>query len=152
MKALLQTPFPTEKIHQHHAALGFPDTPIHLRPVVAGGLLEDARAVLHAAALGVVGSEIDPADAGEGDGLGAHGAGLQGDVKVAGGQPGLPQCGGGAADGEDFRVSRGVCPVLGLVAGGGDDPPGGGIDDHRAHRHLVGLEGFLREREGLIHE
>ncbi len=60
-----------------------------LGPVVAGRLGEDAGAVLDAAALGVIGTKIEPADAGEADGGGAHRARLQGDIEIAAIEPGL---------------------------------------------------------------
>src|SRR5579864_8002081 len=59
------------------------DPAIDLRAVVAGRLLEEARAVLDGAALGIVGAEIEAADARERDRGGAHGAGLERDVEIA---------------------------------------------------------------------
>ena len=54
----------------------------YLRLVVAGGLGVEFCAVEDAAAFGIRCAEYDAADAGEGEGASAHGAGLQGDVQV----------------------------------------------------------------------
>ncbi len=59
--------------HLVHAAVNF-------WAMMAAGLREYSRAVFHAAALGVEGAEIESADAGKGDSLGAHWAGFERDV------------------------------------------------------------------------
>src|SRR5690606_19461188 len=77
-----RSPFLPEERRQQRARGALPDAAIDLRAVMAGGLREHPRAVLDAAALGVVGAEIEPPHPGQGDRRGAHGAGLQGDVEV----------------------------------------------------------------------
>ena len=67
---------------QHLGAFFFADAAYDFRPVMAGGLLKQARAVFHAAALGIIGTKIQPANACKADGLRAHGAWLQRDIEV----------------------------------------------------------------------
>ena len=76
---------------------------------MAGRLLEDAGAVLDPAALGVGGTEVEPAQPGEGDRLRAHGARLQRDVDVAvGTRRALPRSVGRSADSQHLGVRRRV--------------------------------------------
>ena len=63
------------------------DPAVDLRRVVAGRLIEDARPVLDAAALGIRCAVIEPADARERDRRRAHGARLQRHVEIAAGEP-----------------------------------------------------------------
>ena len=105
--------------------------------VVAGGLTEDFRAVLDATALGVLGAEIEPADAGKGYGVGAHGARLQRHVKIAMGEARRAKAFGRRPDGQKFRVGRGVIVGLNQVMAAGEDSAGPSIDDDGAHRHLA---------------
>src|SRR3984957_7902377 len=56
---------------------------IALGPVMAGRGGEEAHAVIDRAALRVTRAEMEPADAGERDRGGAHGAGLERNVKIA---------------------------------------------------------------------
>src|SRR5882724_3159882 len=69
---------PEERLQQL-ARPHFADTAMDFRPVVAGRLPEDARPMLDAAPLRVKGAEIESADAGEGNRLRAHRAGLERD-------------------------------------------------------------------------
>lgn len=80
--------------------------------MVAGRLSKEACAMFDTATFHIVCTEIEPSDAGKGDSGRAHGAGLQGDVKVAVGKTRRVQHIRGGADGEDFRMGRGV--VVGL--------------------------------------
>ncbi len=72
--------FCREEIPQQRRGAALVDAAIDLGAVVAGGLAEDARALLDAAAFGVLGAEIEPADASKRDCLGAHRTGLQSDI------------------------------------------------------------------------
>lgn len=105
--------------------------------MVAGGVLEDSRPMIDAAAFRIVGAEINPANPRHGNGGGAHRAGFQRDVKVAGGEPGPAEFPRPFPDYHDFGMRRGVSPFLDPVPGGGDDRAGGGIDQNRADRHLA---------------
>ena len=93
--------------------------------MIAGRLVEDARPVLDAAALWVVGGEIEPADAGERDRGGAHRARLQRDVEIAIGEPFDAQPGGTGAQYQHLGVRGRIMITLDPVAGGGNDRAGG---------------------------
>lgn len=118
--------------------------------MVAGWGGEDAGAVVDAAAFGVVGGEDQLSDPGEGDGLGAHRAGFEGDVEVAADEPWGPQRGGGGADGQKFGVGGGVVVGFHLVAGAGEDLPSW-ADDDGADRNLAAGGGGLGLGEGEFH-
>ena len=109
--------------------------------MMTGGLGEDARAVLDAAALGIGRAVIEAADAGEGNGLRAHGAGLQRDIKIAARQPFRPERVGGLADHQHFGMGRGVGRLARAVARHRDHPPSCALDQHGAHRHLTARGG-----------
>src|SRR5688572_29488996 len=68
---------------QQRRALHFIQTAEHFRPMMAGRLLEDLRAVLHATALGIAGGEDDAPEPGERDRGRAHRARLQRHVEIA---------------------------------------------------------------------
>src|SRR3546814_20297992 len=72
-----------EEIAKECGRFGFGDARIDVRPVMAGGLGVDARAVLHSPALGVRRCVIEAADAREGDGRRAHRARLKRHIKIA---------------------------------------------------------------------
>ncbi len=146
-------PPPLEELPQQSGCLALPDAPIDLGRVVAGRLVEEPDAVVHAAALRIMGSVIDPSDAGEGDRPGAHGAGLQRHIEIAAGQPFVVEGLAGQADGEHLRMGGRVAQLARAVAGRGDDasvPDDGGSDRHlpaggcgaglrEGHAHGIGL-------------
>src|SRR5579859_812741 len=101
-----------EELSEHLAGPHFLQPADHLRRMVAGRLAVDARPVIDAAALRIIGAEIEPADAGEGNRRRAHRAGFQGDIEVALDQARLAQQAAGLADGEDFGVGGGVFQLL----------------------------------------
>ena len=78
------------------------------RPRAGGGSWagKDARAVLDTAALGIGRAVVEPAQPGEGDRLGAHRAGLQGDVEVAVDQPRRAELPGARAGSPPARHGR----------------------------------------------
>ena len=96
---------------------------------------------LDAAALGIIGAEIEPADAGKGDGRRAHRAGLQGDIEIAADQARLAESLSGGADGQDFGMGRGIVELFHAVAGPGDDLTV--LDQNGADRHLAARAGGL---------
>ena len=122
-----------------------------LGPVVAGGLLKDAGTVLDPAALGVGRAEIEPPQPGEGDCLGAHGAGFQRDVDVAVHEPRRAPFGRGGADGKHLGVRRRVAAGFHPVAGPRQHRPGAPIDHHRAHGHFAPVAGRLGFGHGEVH-
>ena len=116
--------------------------------MVAGCGVEHARAMLYAAAFGIVYAEYQPADAEQADGLGTHRAGFQGDHQIAIGQAWLAaQCGRGA-QGEQFRVGGGVGLRLDRIAGPGEYRSVAGNHDG-THRDFPAVRGFpgLRQRD-----
>jgi len=117
--------------------------------VVARGLAEDARPVLHAAALGVERAEVEPADAGERYGGGAHRARLQGDVEIGLRQPLRAQRRAGGADGQHLGVRGGVGQLARAVAGAGENLATG--RDDGANRHLAAHRSSLSLGEGGEH-
>ena len=109
---------------------------IDFRLVVAGGLGKDFRAVIDAAALGVVGAEVDAADAGEGNGCRAHRAGLQRHIEVAFRQARRALELAGLLQHEHFRMSGRIMRRLCRVAATGDDLTCSDIYDHGADRNF----------------
>ena len=89
-------------------------------------------------------------DAGVDDGPGAHGAGLQGDVQGAPGEPPGAHSGTGHVDGLHLSVGGGPAVRLPAVAAPADDVPLLG-DDDAAHGHVsLGDAGFGL-LQGLLH-
>ena len=109
------------------------------------------RTVIHATALGIVGAEIDPAQSCEGDGLGTHGTGFQGDVEIGLGQA-LGDTGrGGRAQHQQLRMGGGIVQLLDPVARRGEDASAAAIDQHGAHRHLAARAAALGLGQRLGH-
>ena len=105
--------------------------------MVAGALLEYARTVIDTTAFGIVGPEKKSADARKRDGRGAHWAGLQGDIKIAGAKPWPSEFSGPFLDQKHFRVGRGVTCFLDPVSGSGNYRARRRIDQNRADRNLA---------------
>ena len=107
-----------EELHQQLRRGSPVDPAVDLGRVVAGRLVEHARAVLDAAALGIGSAEIEPADTRERDGSRAHGAGLQRHVEIAAGEPFLAEHRAGGADGQQLGMRGRVFQLARAVAGG----------------------------------
>lgn len=118
---------------------------------MAGWLVEDRRSVIHAAAFRVIGAEIQAADAGEGNGGGAHRARLQRDIEVKTRQPLSAAARAGGADGQNFRMGGRVAQFTRPVARRGDDPPAFRIDNDGADRRLIPIGGGARLAQRLLH-
>ena len=138
-----------EKLPQQSRRLALADAAIDLRRVVAGRLRGRSARRCRPRRPWVVGGEIDPPDAGEGDRGRAHGAGLERHIEIAAGEALVVQRLAGAADGEHFRMGRGIAQLPRAVARGGDDaavparsPP---------HRHLPARRGGAGLGEGHAH-
>src|SRR5208282_4581629 len=110
-----------EKIAQEFARLAGADTSINLRPMMAGFLRKKTRAVFHRATLFVLGGEIEPAQSGEGNGAGAHGAGLQRHIEIAAGEALIAKYFRGGAVDQHFGVSSRIVVFDRAIAGAGDD-------------------------------
>src|SRR5215472_215123 len=94
-----RTPPIAKKGAQQTAGMPLLDPAINFGPVMGGRLVEQARAVLDSTSLRVVGAEIEPAQAGQGDCGGAHRARLEGNVEIAFGEMGGAEpCCAGAQD------------------------------------------------------
>ncbi len=105
--------------------------------------------MIDAAALGVKRSEVEVADSGEGDGLRAHGARLQGDVEIAVREARRPGYAAGFANGQQLGMGGRIIVPLDPVVGAGDDVAV--PDDHRADRDLARRSCELRLFEGRRH-
>ena len=120
---------------QQIAGFALADAAIDFRQVMASRLVENARTVLDAAALRIVGAEIKPADARQGDRCGAHRAGFERHVQIAAGQSLEPEPGGAVAQHQHLGMRGRIAVAFDPVPGGRDDDAGG-IEQHRADRHL----------------
>ena len=104
--------------------------------MMAGRLREEARAMLDRAAFGIGRAEIEAADAGKGDGGGAHGARLERHIEVAIGEPLAAELGAGGADGEQLGMRGRVAQGERAVAGGCQHLAIG-AHHHGADRHFA---------------
>ena len=118
--------------------------------MVTRRLLEDAWTVLDSAPLGVGGAVVDAAQAREGDCLGAHRTGLQGDVQVAIDQPWRAYFCRRRADSQQFGMCRRIAIGLGAIAGFGENLAIR-TDHHTADWNLAPLCGFARPSERALH-
>ena len=118
--------------------------------VMAGGLREEAAAVLHRPHLLVARGEIKPADAGEGNGRRAHRAGLQCYIEVATGEAFAAHKAGRGAVRQKLGMGGGVLEFQRAVAGARQDAalP---IAHHGADRHLAPARGGFCFRKGGAH-
>ena len=141
-----------KKRPQHLGRLALAQAAIDFRRVVAGGLGEKPRSVVDRAALGVGRGVVEAADAGVADGAGAHRAGLQRDIEIAIGEPGVSEPARGLADRQHFGMGGGVGIFAGAVAGARDDFAGAGY--RRANGRLAarfGGAGFLEgDAQGIV--
>ena len=117
--------------------------------MVAGGLAEEARAVVDSAALGVRGGIIEPAQAGERDRAGAHRAWLERHIKIAADQPFGAKPGRGLADDQHFRMRGRIGEFAGAVSGARDH--GAFANKRGADRRFAAQFGRTRLGEGEAH-
>jgi len=105
---------------QQTAGAPFLDPAVNFRPVMGGRLVEQARAMLDCPAFWIVGAEIEPAQAGQGDRGRAHRARLEGNVEIALGEMrGAEPCCAGAQD-QHLGVRGRIAIALDPVARGGE--------------------------------
>ena len=117
--------------------------------MMARRLAEDARAVDHAAALGVLGSETQRLEPGEADRGGAHRARLERHPDRAFVEPGGAEPGGGGPDRLHFGMRGRVGRTAHRVAGLGDDLIDQG--DDRADRDFARGGRLCRKVERAPH-
>ena len=143
---------PGRSVAQEFAERRAGDPAIDLRPVMAGAAREDPRAVLDAAALGILGTEIDPPQPGEARRCGAHRARLQRDVEIAAHQPWRARLAARRPDHQNLGMGGRICALLDPVAVSRQQGAVRGHDDG-THRHLAragrGLGFLQRQRHGL---
>jgi len=98
-----------------------------------------------------IGSPVnDTSQTGLNDGAGAHGARFNCNIEVATFQPVVPKLFGGAAQGQDLRVSSGVGEPKGTIVRSRDHLV---VLDHDCpHRNFSLGFGLLRFPEGAAHE
>ena len=125
---------------------------IDLGPVMAGRGGEKPYPVLDRAALGIARAVIEPADTGEGQRRGAHGARLQRDIGIAIGEAFGAERGGGLAQRQHFGMGGRVVIGERAVVGAGDDPRGGPLRDHAADRHVAMGRGGTGLFESRLHQ
>lgn len=118
--------------------------------MVAGGLGEEAHAIVDAAALGVFRAVIKPADAGKRDGGRAQRAGFERHVEVRARQPLLAERAGGLADDGDFGMGRHV--VVGARAVAGLRHDRAVHDEHGADGHFAAFAGGAGLGQRDLHE
>ncbi len=118
---------------------------------MTSGLIKDPGAVDHRPALGVGGAEDHPSDAGQADGAGAHGAGLQGHGQGEVHQAVIADRLGRVAKGDDLGMGGGIAAVNRGVGAATQHLARGRIIHHRAHGNLAGLGGGLRQFQGKAH-
>lgn len=110
--------------------------------MVAGGLSENARAMIYPTAFGVGCGIIEPRESGMGNGASAHGAGFERHPKLTTIESELPQSVRRGPNGENFRMGCGVVSRAHGVAGGRNFQAI--AHDNRANWHFPGICGGLR--------
>ena len=98
--------------------------------------IEDARAVIDPAALGIIGAEDKLSDAGMGNRPSAHRARLQRDVQIASGEPGGILSFRSLSDHQHLRMCGRVLQFLDPVAVFGQDLARRPVDQDRADRRF----------------
>ncbi len=112
--------------------------------MVAGGLAEKARPMLHRSALRVRGGKINPPEPGKGNRPRAHGAGLQRHIEIAADQPFRADFGRRLANGQHFGMCGGV--PIGQSSVAGRRQKLAVAQNYGPHRHFAEEGGFA----GLI--
>lgn len=118
---------------------------------MAGGLVEEPRAVHDGAALGVFGAEHQPANARVADRPGAHGAGFERHHQSEAGQPVVSAFRRRLPKRQHLGVGRRVMRPDRAVGRNRDHFAGGLVDDDGADRGLAALGGGLRGVERDAH-
>ena len=92
---------------------------IDFRPMMGGRLVEQARAMLDRAGFRIIGAEVQPAQAGQGDRRGTHRAWLEGDIEIALGEMRGAEPRGAGAQHQHLGMRGRIAIGLDPVAGGG---------------------------------
>ena len=134
---------------QYIAAFMLHEPGVEPRLVVEPPIFEQVHQGAAATGFGVGRAIVHLVDAGEDDGAGAHGAGLEGDVETRAFKPPALEVGGGLGDGQDLGMGGGVLEDFALVVGFADDLPV--VHDDAADGDLPGLIGFLGFAQSSLH-
>ena len=141
-----------KEVFKQIARRRFAQPAIYIGCMVAGGLLENTRAMIDATPFGVIGPEVQSADSCERDCRGAHGAGLQRHVEITTVQPWRAGQLGRFADYQHFGMGRGIVQFFHLVSRCGQNRPASGIHQHGAHGHFAPRGGGAGLLHSLRHE
>ena len=110
-----------KKIAKHRAALIGEEAGDNFNSMVELRVVHDAEDAAAGSGFGVVGGVDEAGDAGVEDGSGAHGAGFEGDVEGAAGEPVVRERKAGLTEGYDLGVGRGVAVTEDSVLAAADD-------------------------------
>ena len=138
-----------EKDAENVAAFLFHEPGVEPGLMVEAFVFEEVHKGASATGFGVGRAVVDLVDAGEDDGAGAHGAGLEGDIKARAFEPPASEVGGGLGDGQNLGMGGGVLEDFALVVGLADDLPV--VDDDAADGDLPGRIGFLGFAQSSLH-
>ena len=133
--ALSLLPPRLEELPQQRRRLRLAQAAVDVRRVMAGGLGEEARAMVDPAPLRVGSRVIEATQSGERDGGRAHRTGLQRHVEIAVDEPFGADRGAGGSDRQDLGMGRRIAIDERAVAGGREDRAV--PDDHGPDRHLA---------------
>lgn len=118
---------------------------------MTGGLVKEAHAMGHRAALGIFRAEMNLRDARKGDGPGTHGAGLQRHIELRAHETFIAELFGRFADHQDFSMGSGVLQLQDPVAVCGKNLP---LPTHQngAHGHFLAGSGEVGLFKGAGHK
>jgi hypothetical protein len=119
-------------------------------PVIEFGIGEDIETGAESAAFWVVSAIDEARDTCLDDGAGAHGAGLESDVKSGSRETVIAKKASGFADDDDFGVGGGIVVADGAIAR--ESQNGALIDKQGTNWHFAGLGGGARFIQCEAHE
>lgn len=142
----------SKKLPQQFRRSLFLDAAIHIGPMVAGRLRKKARAMVHAAALGVGRAVINPAQPRKRNGRRAHRARFQRDIQIEPAKPFIaePRC--GLADDEDFGMGRRIMKFYGAVAVARQDASRLRVRQYGADGHFAAVARGFGLFQGFVHK
>ena len=138
-----------KELRQHGRALRRQHTALHPGLVVDGGIAKHIEHRTRSPGLGLDRAVDHGIHARVQHGATAHGAGLQRHIQGTAIEPVVAQAPGGIAQGQDLGMGGGVAAGQRRIRALAHDLPV--LDDHRAHRHLAGGGGLLRQTQGMAH-
>ena len=112
---------------------------------MTGRLVKESGTADHRPAFRVTGAEDQSTDPGMTDRPGAHGAGLQRDIKLQTGKPVIPELLRGLAQGQDLGMGGRIMTGNRTVVCLRDNAIRSLIDNQRPDRRLARLSGGLRQ-------